>query len=187
MNATIKNALIFAVGAAIGSAVTYKIVKTKYEQIAQEEIDSVKEVYARREEHIKKIEELEKLKEDLIEAEKEDNENDKEVTNYASIIKEEQYIQKEEGVELDKPYVITPDEFSEFDDYETVSLTYYSDKVLTDEYDNVIDDVDNIVGYDSLETFGQYEDDSVFVRNDRLMTDYEILLDLDKFYERGVD
>ena len=38
----------FVVGAAIGSVVTWKIVKTKYEQFAQEQIDSVKEVFARR-------------------------------------------------------------------------------------------------------------------------------------------
>lgn len=38
--------LMFAVGAAVGSAVTWKFVKTKYEQIAQEEIDSVKDEYA---------------------------------------------------------------------------------------------------------------------------------------------
>ena len=44
-----KNALInlamLAVGAAIGSAVTWKLVKTKYEQLAQEEIDSVKQIF----------------------------------------------------------------------------------------------------------------------------------------------
>ena len=33
---TLSNIVIFAVGAAIGSAVTWKLLKTKYEQIAQE-------------------------------------------------------------------------------------------------------------------------------------------------------
>ena len=45
MNNTFKNVLIFAAGAFIGSAVTWKLVKTKYEKIAQEEIDSVKDFY----------------------------------------------------------------------------------------------------------------------------------------------
>ena len=49
MKTTLSNFIIFATGAAIGSVVTWKIVKTKYEQIAQEEIDSVKEVYSKRE------------------------------------------------------------------------------------------------------------------------------------------
>ena len=45
-----KNALIniatFAIGAAVGSVATWKLLKTKYENIAQEEIDSVKEAFA---------------------------------------------------------------------------------------------------------------------------------------------
>ena len=40
--------MIFFLGAGVGSLVTWKIVKTKYEQIAQEEIDSVKEVFSKR-------------------------------------------------------------------------------------------------------------------------------------------
>ena len=37
--------------------------------------------------------------------------------------------------------------------------------------------MDEIVGEESLNHFGEYEDDSVFVRSDRLKCDYEILLD----------
>ena len=73
-------------------------------------------------------------------------------------------------------YVIPPESFGEIG-YETESLTYYADKVLVDEIGNVIKDIDNTVGINSLETFGEYEDDSVFVRNDILKKDYEILLD----------
>ena len=40
-----------------------------------------------------------------------------------------------------------------------------------------IEDVDDVVGMESLTHFGEYEDDSVFVRNDRLRCDYEILMD----------
>jgi hypothetical protein len=41
--------------------------------------------------------------------------------------------------------------------------------------------VDDVVGFESLNRFGEYEDDSVFVRNDRLKCDYEILLDRRKY------
>ena len=47
MKSTLNNVLIFAVGAAIGSAATWYFVKTKYERIAQEEIDSVKEEFSK--------------------------------------------------------------------------------------------------------------------------------------------
>ena len=49
MNDILNKAFIFAAGAIIGSAVTWKIVKTKYEQIANEEIESVKERFRNRE------------------------------------------------------------------------------------------------------------------------------------------
>ena len=39
---------MFAAGAAIGALVTWKLVKNKYERIAQEEINSVKETFAKR-------------------------------------------------------------------------------------------------------------------------------------------
>lgn len=83
------------------------------------------------------------------------------------------------------PYIIRPEEFGEDNDYETVSLTYYDDGVLTDEYDEILEDedVEEQVGKESLKHFGEYEDDSVFVRNDALQTDYEILLDHRKYYD----
>ena len=49
MNKEISNIIIFAVGAAIGSAVTWKFAKNKYSKIADEEIRSVKETFAKRE------------------------------------------------------------------------------------------------------------------------------------------
>lgn len=81
----------------------------------------------------------------------------------------------------DTPYVISPDAFGEFDDYVLISLTYYSDGVLTDEDDEPIDDIEGIVGKDYASHFGEYEEDSVFIRNDRMKCDYEILRDLRKY------
>ena len=40
-----------------------------------------------------------------------------------------------------------------------------------------IEDVDDVVGEDSLNHFGEFEEDSVYVRNDERKCDYEILLD----------
>ena len=88
-------------------------------------------------------------------------------------------------VVVDKPYVIAPEEFGEMDGYNTISLTYYADNVLADDIDELVEDVDETVGLDSLNHFGEYEDDSVFVRNDRLRSDYEILRD-NRTYEDWV-
>ena len=98
-------------------------------------------------------------------------------TNYSSISSgKPDEPEQQDKEELDKPYVISPDDFGEFDYYNQISLTYYADGVLT-EGDDIIEDVDDIVGEDSLTHFGEYEDDAVHVRNDRLKCDYEILWD----------
>ena len=76
--------------------------------------------------------------------------------------------------------------FGENEDYERISLTYYADQVLVDENDEMIEDVEEMVGFESLNHFGEYEDDSVFVRNDAKKCDYEILLD-QKLYSDVID
>lgn len=179
------NFAMFMAGLSVGSAATWLFLKKRYEQIAQEEIDSVKASFAERKpDFLTKNTESDnvtnkakadqaKLKPDLM--------------NYAAKLAEEGYTnyatsnnknEKEEKIKMgEKPYIISPDEFGDFDDYSRVSLTYYSDGVLADEEDEIIDDIDATVGAGFADHFGDYEDDSVFVRNDRLKCDYEILKD----------
>lgn len=174
---------IFAAGAAVGSVVTWKLLKTKYERIAQEEIDSVKEAFSQRvnsdDNDIKNDTEKDKTEDD-------DEEYFVRVNDLGYTRSSVSYVnevKKKGGGTVKRPYVITPDEFGEIYEYDTISLRYYADKVLTDEDDVVITNVDEIIGEDSLTHFGEYEDDSVFVRNDEMKADYEILLDLRKYYD----
>lgn len=177
-----KNIIIFSLGAAIGSVVTWKLVKAKYEQIAQEEIDSVKEVYSRNRKKIEK--KTEEPKEEKTEKNEEtDLDEAKTMVESLSYVSDSEKEEKQDDMRKAKrPYVISPDEFGDQSNYEIVSLTYYADGVLTDDCDEVIEDVDDLVGKDSLNHFGEYEDDSVFVRNEKYKTDYEILLDLRNYY-----
>lgn len=174
---------IFVAGAALGSFVTWKLLRDKYEQIAQDEIDSVKEVFAKKESCDNE--------EPVLAEESEHNEKPS-IIEYAAKLQENGYtnysdsenkaiVHKEENDSVQEPYVISPEEFGEFEEYDKVSLTYYADHVLADDNDDAIEDVDDVVGTESLSHFGEYEDDSVFVRNDRLKCDYEILLDQRKF------
>lgn len=174
---------IFAAGAAVGSVVTWKLLKTKYEHIAQEEIDSVKEAFSQiansDDNDIKNDTEKDKTEDD-------DEEYFVRVNDLGYTSSSVPYVnevKKKGGGTVKRPYVITPDEFGEIYEYDTISLRYYADKVLTDEDDVVITNVDEIIGEDSLTHFGEYEDDSVFVRNDEMKADYEILLDLRKYYD----
>lgn len=175
---------IFAAGATIGSVVTWKFLKTKYERIAQEEIESVKEVFSRKEETFDTDSTDEDIYEDTSEDLNEMN-NILQDSNYTAKNEEEGETETVKDREYGHPYVIKPEEFGEKYNYETVSLTYYADGVLADDFDEVIEagEIDDMVGLDSLETFGEYEDDSVFVRNDEMETDFEILLDERNFYD----
>lgn len=191
-SSTLSNVLIFTAGLAIGSVVTWKLLKTRYEQIAQEEIDSVYEAISRRDE----VEETgDSVAEDLkdgIERAGEGFEKAGEavrkaaidIREYAETLSKNNYTNyndAKEAIKVKRPYVIPPEDFGELDDYDTISLTYYSDGVLADDMDEIVEDVDDIVGRDSLSHFGEYEDDSVFVRNDNMRADYEILLDERKY------
>lgn len=175
--------IMFVVGIAIGSATTWKYAKKKYELIAQEEIDSVKGTFSKKEnEQITKIAEIDvsnkssRTNEKPSVAEYAAQLHEHGYTNYSNAVSEKETL-KGAAAPMDKPYTIAPESFGEFEDYEKISLSYYADKALADEGDELVDDVDDTVGFDSLNHFGEYEDDSVFVRNDRLKCDYEILLD----------
>lgn len=191
MNCKLFNVVSFAVGAAIGSAVTWKVLKSKYEQIAQDEIDDVKAHYK------KKLEALENATEDK----KEDTTptgyskltNDKpDIMEYAAKIKdlhyadrdddqvedeEENYVEEEEDSMKDEPYVISAEEFDEIG-YDTETLTYFADGILTDWYNEPVDNPEDMVGADTLANFDKLADgDTVFVRNENHATDYEIQRD----------
>ena len=171
MNSTLSNIIIFVAGAAIGSFATWKYVKTKYERIANEEIAEMREYYASK----GKRTEVGTVDDAMSEEDKKE---------YNELLKNNgytNYAEKEEEEEMDdtrEPYVIMPDQFSELADYDTINLTYYADGVLaSDDTDEIIDNVDELIGEDSLNHFGEFEDDSVYVRNDERKCDYEILRD----------
>ncbi|GHV42413.1 hypothetical protein FACS189490_11320 [Clostridia bacterium] len=175
MNTKIVAIFAFGVGAAIGALSAWKYAKRKYERIAQEEIDSVKDAFSKRDVAATNAKEKPSIKEYT------EKLREHEYTNYSNTEHDEE--REKKTAEEDKPYVISPDEFGENDEYESISLTYYDDQILADDNDDLIEDVEDIVGFESLGRFGEYEDDSVFVRNDRLKCDYEILKDQRKYLD----
>lgn len=150
-----KGFFIFLGGAIVGSAVTWRLMKNYYEPEDYE--DECEEEPASPEE----------IQEQII------SENG--YTQYSNTVKQEE---REEEENVEKPYVITPEEFSD-SDYNSETLTYWTDGVVTDSDEERLSDdqIEELIGKDSLTHFGEYEEDSVFVRNDSLRTDYEILAD----------
>ena len=176
MKNIVSGLLFFISGAATASFVTYKVVEKKFKDIADEEIASVKEMYER------KLEKAEAAKQAEIkeEAKKiDDTINVIKNNPYSSLVNDLGYANNKEEEKEDMVNdieVIPPEDFGEYG-YKCESLTYYKDEILTFDDDEKITDVDKYVGPNALNTFGEYEDDSVFVRNHGMKTDFEILLD----------
>lgn len=180
MNDKLSSVIIFCGGVFIGGLLTWDFFKTKYEKIADEEIASVKETFEHREPRPDKNYKVE--------------ESLKGNDTYINIIDSNSYrnysntaikTDKKGGtadMELKQPYVITPEQYEDNVDYTKVSLTWYNDEVLEDDWGNVLDP-DDVIGRDALKTFGQYEKDSVFVRDDDEQIDYEVLLDTRNYKE----
>lgn len=184
MKDTLSKLLIFAAGAGIGSAVTWKFLKTKFEQIAKEEINEVKEYYRKKSGETESTDESESatvfdVGQAMVAGFRNGLEGDTEkvskldVASYNSIIQDEGYSESgEEVADTDEPYIIDADEFGDSYDYDTDRLVYYADGVLATESDEVIDDVDHIIGVENLTQFD--DDDVIFVRNDVTKCDYEV-------------
>lgn len=175
-----KELFIFLGGVATGTAATYFIVKRYYEQVANEEIESVKETY----------------KKNNTSKEKSDSNESRDLTKYADIVDRKYNTAKgeindstlesdvvakganvhpTEGLE-DKPYSITPEEFTILNGFDKVTLTYYEeDETLVNESEESVEL--SIVGFDKdISAFGEYENDVAYIRNERVSTDYEIIL-----------
>lgn len=87
------------------------------------------------------------------------------------------------------PYVIHKDEHDAFDAYENVSYAWYPlDEVLADEDGSRIENIAEIVGAENLERFGHGSGDPnvVFVRNNELRLQIEIVRVPDASYEESV-
>ena len=79
--------------------------------------------------------------------------------------------------------IITPEEFGEYRDYEKQYLFFLRDNTLVDDQGNMIEEIDDMVGFDSLHQFGQYDDNHVFVRNYRMKIDFDIFRDTEHTYK----
>ena len=181
-----KNFLYFIAGAAIGSAVAWKLTKDYCDKKNEEDIRSVKEVFARR----YKVEDTNYNNDEQVEEkhlEKNTSPHAKEPVSsiYEKLINKNTYATrsnyltstekpKNEPEENDGPYVLENEsEFGLFDDYEAITLNYYADGVLTDDQDIPVDDYD-IVG-NALDRFDNENVNEIYGRNDARKCDYEII------------
>ena len=185
MNRKLSNVLLFTAGVAVGSLVTWRYFKSKYEVVEDEIEEKTEETEGETETEDEDPEVSESKmsykKPPLKEYVKMVEDNGYVPKTHMEEVKEEIVNGEWDNKDVYEPFIIRPDEYGEIHAYETLSLNYYADGVLTDELDNPIEDVESLVPADFADHFGEYEDDVVHVRNDNLECDYEILRDLRKF------
>ena len=187
-----KGLCIFAAGALAGAAVAARVVREKYQQEAEEEIAEMRDYYRELRKNAKTPNE-DAIVEENSEEEKEENAKNeydeivKGYTNYTQYLskaaakyfdtetKENKKEEKEERTNYE-PFIIDVEEFGEDPTYDTATLTYYKDKVLTNDLDDVIDY--SVAGEENLKIFDEYPDcKAIYVRDDIYMVDYEIIRD----------
>lgn len=160
--------LIFLAGAAVGSLVTWKLTQKRVDELAREEIESVKAAYSSRE----------TAKTTIAENEKPDimsfySNKQKDRVEYEKKIVDEGYKQKNN---ISAARVISPEEFGENEDYEQISVTLRADDTLVyDDGDEVVTNPDELFGEGYLDQMGKYEEDCLHIVNDERSAYYEIL------------
>lgn len=184
MNNSVIAGLSFVAGLVVGGFATWRVLKTKYEQIIKEEIDSVKEVFGRRKAEESETEEKEEKSEVNLRCE------DNHEREYLNILNKQNYAELEEAKrklqearEEMRPFTIGYDEFGDNEDYEITTLYKYSDGVIADELGNIIEDVDEVLGEENVDTFGEYEEDTIYIQNDYQEVYFEILKVLTPYSE----
>ena len=173
----IKGLLIFAAGAVAGTVAGIGISKRHFEATAAQEINEVRDYYRKvnkelADQLVDKTEEPEKTEEPV----------EKSIEEYNNIIKHGNYMTTEEIDEEDdygddEPYIIDPSEFGNNGNYATQTCTYFADGVLVDDVDEVIEDPEKLVGNLHVDIFRDFDATSVYVRNDWMKMDFEILKD----------
>lgn len=174
----LKTLIIFSAGIGIGAFVTWRFLRPGYEEEENDTLTS---------EHTDEKTSINNDTDDVVLEAASHAKEKPDIATYAKKLQEAGYVDytsmgKKDNVtsesdSIDNPYAIPPEEYGDLEGYRQIELTYYSDGTLADDNDEIVDDVADIIGNDALNHFGEFEDDSVFIRNDRLKCDYQILLD----------
>lgn len=176
MNKSMINSILtFVIGAGVGAVTSIFIVKKHYEEVSKQEIESVKEVYAKK----KEMDEAAKLDEDLKAVNEVIKKND--YATWSEERVEKTAVTDNTGEDTDEDeneniYIIPGHEFGATDNI-TITLWYWTDGTVTNDNKKIIGNVEDCIGDDFMAHFGDDENDpdAVYVRNDVQKIDYEIL------------
>lgn len=188
-----KTSLAFVAGAIVGGFVTKKYIEYKSQINDEAEYEECETQEAIAEEANDTSVENEETSNNEIKISSVDDEAYKKLLanlQYSAEKEAADFIERmiprqDEVRDTSKPYNIAPDEFEEFDEYDSDEYTYYEDGYLTDSYGMPISDEDilNTIGEDFDTYFGSYDDDQIWIRNERLRMDFSVVRDIDRFVD----
>lgn len=183
-----KKSIIAAIsGAIVGAGIAYIFVKKKYNVIIDELSDQVNDFI---------VPVPEEVTEDNIVVV--DSDMDKKIkppsydTSYNNVVEKTGYndmfkdkekpASKKSGGRKKKVTdieYIDPVTFGDDKDYDTLTFTYYADGVVANEDNEEIADYEiiSLIGENFEDHFGEYEQDSVNIKNNKTKTYYEVLKD----------
>lgn len=180
-----KNIVIaFIAGSITGGFVTWKFIRKKYEDQYQKDLAEIKEMLALSDEAdvdktVPKPDSSQSLEKPSID-EYLKTMTDAGYVDYSTTFTKENdtsKVEEDKKVESRDVYVITPDEFGEVETYNKIELNYFADGVVADDDGQIITDIAGVLGDGALERFGEYEENALHVRNDRLKSYFEVLKD----------
>lgn len=178
-----KKAFIFIGGAVTGSLISWYFTKKKYETLAENEIAKMREGYRQKN---KELAERARIKPDISEVTKdritihqEDVDSSEKEENLIAKYAEESEPTGEENISPNDDIIefIDDGEFASMNGYEKVNLVLYEDDVLANEMSDDIVLVEDTVGQQAIDDFKHYNPEAFYVRNNQLMTEYEITRD----------
>jgi hypothetical protein len=201
----------FAMGVGVSFLVIPKLLEEKYVERAQEE-SAFNERFAQRLEERERPERPKRQRVVTEETQERDlighsslqgtrtHEYNNEKKNYSRTVRDdidepnsdeddddEDECDDDDSVDSEYPYVISEISFSEeFLSHDKLSITYYAeDDVLADEQEDMIDDVDALIGYGNLNVgnVGIARPDTIYVRNERIGCDFEITVNYNSYQE----
>lgn len=179
----LTNGIMLTIGAGLGFLTAYKLLKTKYDKLINKEIESVKRSFSISHEPKGDSDcgnSIEETSKNLVEEEKTLKEKEElcDILDHSGYCNSSDVRFNERGIKMNEPYIISPDEFGDHD-YATITLWYYTDDVVTNDSGQVISNVENLIGTEFSDHFGDFEEDpdTVYVRNDDHEIDYQVLME----------
>lgn len=198
----VKDPIIFTIGAGIGAAAAWYFTKRYYKKLADDEIASVKDAFAKLREDAQKRAEAAKNKPDLskyvealnkIEEREVKNNPEQEVNthavNYTDFTEEDeendipvreklmpQPIEK--NVDRTKPYLLNRMPYSDEDpDYTQIEVRYYADGTYADSQGREME-IEDYIGANLMGYVEETDKDEIFIRNEELGVDIDIVKDV---------